>query len=248
MNENQLTIVKEYEFDDPLIQKIDSPIDKSKRDCHKNYFHTFEHICEYNLNFTNLGNNEIVNFTNADKSMGLYELNKKSTIARGNGFRFNQINKLTIKIYNNLSNKNICYYLKHRIPMCHSKILPKISHNREYIQIQCNDRRNFSFCMSSMVFIYQSAMLILYNYPHSNIYKVILVQIHFCQFLKNGNRYRVAIFSVDLVFNGLSNNISHFVVTQIFIISTCLRCVDTTDFVNFLENGNRYRIEFFSVN
>ena len=27
MNENQLTIVKEYEFDNPLIQKIDSLIE-----------------------------------------------------------------------------------------------------------------------------------------------------------------------------------------------------------------------------
>ena len=72
MNKNQLTIVKEYEFDNPLIQKIYSLIDKPIRDCHKKYFHTFDHICEYNLNFTNIGNNEIVKyFTIADKSMGL---------------------------------------------------------------------------------------------------------------------------------------------------------------------------------
>ena len=34
VNENQLTIVKEYEFDNPLIQKIDSIIDDCIRDCH----------------------------------------------------------------------------------------------------------------------------------------------------------------------------------------------------------------------
>ena len=34
MNKNQLTIVKEYEFDNPLIQKIDSLIDDCIRDCH----------------------------------------------------------------------------------------------------------------------------------------------------------------------------------------------------------------------
>ena len=34
MNKNQLTIVKEYEFDNPLIHKIDSIIDNSIRDCH----------------------------------------------------------------------------------------------------------------------------------------------------------------------------------------------------------------------
>ena len=34
MNENQLTVVKEYEYDNPLIQKIDSLSDNSIRDCH----------------------------------------------------------------------------------------------------------------------------------------------------------------------------------------------------------------------
>ena len=62
MNENQLTIVKDYEFDNPLIQRIDSLIDNSIRDCHDKYFHTFDHICEYNLNFTNTSNKESVNF------------------------------------------------------------------------------------------------------------------------------------------------------------------------------------------
>ena len=50
--------------------------------------------------------------------MGLFELNKKPTVARQRGYIFNQVNKLTIKIYSNLSNINICYYLNQRIPMC----------------------------------------------------------------------------------------------------------------------------------
>ena len=100
-------IVKEYEFDKPLIQKIDSIIDNCIRDCHNKYFHTFDHICEYNLNFTNIANNETVNFLISDKSMGMYESNKKLTIARENGFIFNHINKLTIKILSNLSHINI---------------------------------------------------------------------------------------------------------------------------------------------
>ena len=70
-------IVKEYEIDNPLIQKIDSIIDNCIRDCHNKYFHTFDHICEYNLNFTNITNNETVNFLISDKSMGMYELNEK---------------------------------------------------------------------------------------------------------------------------------------------------------------------------
>ena len=44
MNENQLTIVKNYEFNNPLIRKIDSLIDISIRDCHHKYFRTFDHI------------------------------------------------------------------------------------------------------------------------------------------------------------------------------------------------------------
>ena len=74
-------------------------------------------------------NNEIV-----DKSMGSFELNEKLTVARQNGFIFSQINKLTIKIYSNLSKINICYYLKHRIPMCHRLFFKRISHNKEYIE------------------------------------------------------------------------------------------------------------------
>ena len=142
MNKNQLTIVKEYEFDNPLIHKVDSIIDNSIRDCHNKYFHTFDHICEYDLNFTNITNNETVNFTISDKSMGMYELNKKLTIARGNGFIFNQINKLTIKIYSNLSYINIHYHLRLGAPPLHRQFFIKLSHNRDYIQSHCNDRRN----------------------------------------------------------------------------------------------------------
>ena len=42
--------------------------------------------------------------------MNLFELNKKQTVARQNGFIFNQTNKLTIKIYSNLQSINISYY------------------------------------------------------------------------------------------------------------------------------------------
>ena len=88
LDENQLIIVKEYEFDKPPVQKIDFLIDNSARGCHNRHFHSFDHICENDLNFTITSNNKSVNFTISDKSMGLYEL----TIARGNGFIFNQIN------------------------------------------------------------------------------------------------------------------------------------------------------------
>ena len=71
MNENQLTIVKEYEFDNPPIQNINSTMSECYRDCHHKYLHTFDFICEYSPNFTNTNNNESVNFTISDKSMGM---------------------------------------------------------------------------------------------------------------------------------------------------------------------------------
>ena len=142
MNENKLYVVKEYEFNNPLIQKIDSLIDISIRDCFHKYFHTFDHICEYDLNFTNTSNNESVNFTISDESLGLYELNKKLTLARERGFIFNQINNFKIKIYSNLSNINIHYHLRLGAPPLHRQFFIKISQNRDYIQTYCNDRRN----------------------------------------------------------------------------------------------------------
>ena len=68
LNENQLTIVSEYEFDKPLIQKIDSMFDNCIRDCHKKYFPTFDFKCVHDTTLTNFGNTENVNLTVADKT------------------------------------------------------------------------------------------------------------------------------------------------------------------------------------
>ena len=142
MNVNQLTNAEEYEFDNPPIQKIDFLIDNSIADCHHQYFHTFDHICEYNLIFTNITNNEKVNFTISDKVMGIYELNKEITIARERGFMFNQIYNFKIKIYSIISNKNIHYHLKLGVSPLYRQFFIKISQNHDYIQTFCNDRRN----------------------------------------------------------------------------------------------------------
>ena len=76
MNENQLIIVKECEIFKPLILKMDSLIENCIKNCHKNQFHTFGHICLNDNKLTNIGNNEIVNLSISDRSMGLYELKK----------------------------------------------------------------------------------------------------------------------------------------------------------------------------
>ena len=142
INENKLTVVKEYEIDNPLIQNIDSIINKCNRDCQNKYYHTFEYECVYNLNFTNVNNNESVNFTISDKNLGMYELNEKLYIARQRGFIFNHINKLTIKIYSNLSNINIHYHLILGASPLHRQLFIKLLKNRDYIQTHCNDLNN----------------------------------------------------------------------------------------------------------
>ena len=44
MNENELHVVKEHNFDNPHITKIVSIIDGCYRDCHNIFFHTFKNV------------------------------------------------------------------------------------------------------------------------------------------------------------------------------------------------------------
>ena len=74
--------------------------------------------------------------------MASYDLDKKLTVARQNGFILNQINKLTKKVYSNLSNLNLHYYLTLRIPIMHRHVFRKISQKTEYVKTHCNVRNN----------------------------------------------------------------------------------------------------------
>ena len=94
--------------------------------------------CEYDIQRTKNSNIELFNITISDENMGFCALNKKLKLAREKGYIFNQILKLTIKIYSNLSNINICYYLKFRLPIMHRPFFKILSQNREYIQTHCN--------------------------------------------------------------------------------------------------------------
>ena len=142
MDENQFTLVKEYEFVNPLIQNINSIIDKCYRDCHNKYFHTFKYECVYNPNFTNINNNETVNFTISDKESTMYELDKKLALAQERGFKFIQINKLTIKTYSNLSCINIHYHPILGASPLHHQFFKNLLKNRGYIQTHFNDLNN----------------------------------------------------------------------------------------------------------
>ena len=74
--------------------------------------------------------------------MGVYEFKKILAIAWEWGFGFNQIIKLTIKINSNLQSINICYFLKHSIPICHRLFFKRISQIKEYIENFCFDISN----------------------------------------------------------------------------------------------------------
>ena len=126
INENQLTIVKEYDFDKPDIHEIDYLLDDIIKDCRNKYFHTFENRLVFDVNFTNVSNNEEINFTITHRAMEFktefYGLNKKIKNARRHGFIFHQINNQTIKSYSNLSNINIPYHLEFRIPIIRRQV------------------------------------------------------------------------------------------------------------------------------
>ena len=142
INENQLAIVKEPKFDEPPIHKTDSLIDNCFRDCPNKYFHTFEYKCVCKIKLTNFGNKDTVNLAISDKNMDLFELKKKSKIARQGGSIFNQINKLTTKNYSHQRYKNIWYYLKHQIPVMHRQFFNLLSQNLEYVKTHSNDMEN----------------------------------------------------------------------------------------------------------
>ena len=60
MNENELYLVKEYNFDNPLCSKLDSVLDSCSKDPHNKYFHKFNYECIYDIKFENIAKNEII--------------------------------------------------------------------------------------------------------------------------------------------------------------------------------------------
>ena len=71
MNGNDLYIVKEYYFDKPLIQKIDSITDSCFKHCHNKCFHKFKSECIYDINLIIIFNIERTNLTIIGKNLSL---------------------------------------------------------------------------------------------------------------------------------------------------------------------------------
>ena len=101
-------------------------------------------MCVCDNKFINVTNNKEVNL---QVSLGYREfvteydgLNVKIDNIKKIGFIFGQTLKLTMKIFSNLSNVNIEYYLKLRIPILHRKFSKITSKNPQYVKRFCKDR------------------------------------------------------------------------------------------------------------
>ena len=69
----------------------------------------------------------------------------------------------------------------------------------------------------------------------------------FVKFLEHYIRYKHEIFSVNSNFIGLSNDMALCCRLIFYFLYMFKQGVNNTDFVNFLEDYNRYRIELFRV-
>ena len=147
MNDNQMTIVKLYEFNNPLFKDIDFIFDKCIRDCYKKYFQPNRNICLYNIEFINISNNNIINLTISDSYLTINELRKKLKNAKNNEYIFSKINKLTIKFYDYLSQTNIHNYYKFHCPLLIRQILKIISRDYDCIQNVCRIFQNLELIL-----------------------------------------------------------------------------------------------------
>ena len=164
INKNKLFVVKEYKFGETDIHEIDYLLDDVIKDCRRNYFHTFEYKLVYDINFTNISNNEEVNLVITHKSMEFktefYGSNKKIEKARRNGFVFNQINNFKIEIYSNLSCINIDYRFKLRTPSpLNYQFFINLLINRDYIRNHCNDYRSPFHLTCRQWYLYNQGIL-----------------------------------------------------------------------------------------
>ena len=84
MNKKQYTLVKESEFDKPLIRKAKSKIDSCFREFPNKFYHSFDYICVYDVKLSSIRNNEKIILTVSDKSTAKCESNENLEISRKN--------------------------------------------------------------------------------------------------------------------------------------------------------------------
>ena len=93
------------------------------------YIHAFMHLCLFEYDFYVVEKKRVSDCISVMRE-----------VSRQNGFIFNQINKLTLRKYSNLSNINILCYLILRIPIMHRQFFKIVSQNLDYVQTHYNDR------------------------------------------------------------------------------------------------------------
>ena len=157
LNENHISIVKEYAYDNLLFKDIDFILNICINDCYKNYFQPIRNICSYIIDFTNISNDNIINLTISDSYLTINELKKKLKNGRNNGYIFSKINKLSIKFYDYLSQTNIHHYYKFHCPLLIRQIL-KMSRDYNSIQRISNIYHNVEFYIFKLQ-IYKSVIL-----------------------------------------------------------------------------------------
>ena len=144
--ENYGSVVRGYEFIAPDFDEVNYILNDTIKECRKNSFRSFEYRCVHDIKFTNLRNNEevilTISFFYTELKSQFYGLSKKVKNAGNNGFTFDQIIKLTMKIDSSLSNINIQYYLNFPIPIMHRQFLKIISQNPDYVKTYFNDFNN----------------------------------------------------------------------------------------------------------
>ena len=108
------------------------------KDCRNKRFGSFEKRCVYDIKLTKMEKNEKVVSTIVNRYMKfdsqIYAINKKLKSALENGFRFNEIVKLTIKFDSSISIINRCFYSKRPIPIMPRQFLRIISQNPDYVK------------------------------------------------------------------------------------------------------------------
>ena len=133
---------KVYEFIKPNVDNIERLIMEAFTDCKYKCFNSFNKWCDiYNIKFVNGKVIKNCNFivSSDDRSI-------KYRSGRFNRNALGDINKLTIKIFANVSDLNICYYLKTSLPSSLETLFYKnLSNNSEYINTYCYGKHtNFS--------------------------------------------------------------------------------------------------------
>ena len=89
----------------PQIDEVDYLLDKVIKGCEMKFFHTFKYRCVYDINVTNITNNEkvilIISHEYIEFKTKHYGVNKKVNKKKNSKFKIDEMFKITIKIYSN---------------------------------------------------------------------------------------------------------------------------------------------------